>query len=762
VKRPLSFALLFAGLAACNGSAAESGARGPSLVKSAQAAELPTTASPASSAAAAAARAVDAEAWVEALRREDWAGAAKSIDALSPELRKRADLRYARARAALELADHPLAQKLLEGLESELPDLAARVRRARAEAELVVGPHSSAASYFSTQKDPESLLNAAIAYSRAQEPDKARAHFDRALVAAERVGSRARELVARVHSERASFLEAQGNKALAAIDLRWLALEAPRSRAAADADTRLATLTPKRALTKDERAGRLFTFADAGLVDAVEAEIQKIGATPGPPLGRAKLALARGLALYNARRDYTRAADLLTTAAKEGAPDPAKASFYAARAHARAHDDDRAIRLYGELARNYPKTSWAESATYLTGKTYYAGGRFPQAIQAYDSYLAKFGKRARYGKEAGSERATALLASGRFVDAARALSALRSSARDSREKSRLLELEGAARSGAGERDAAVKLFRAAIDEQPLSFAALVARARLERLGESCPPLLGSALVEATPAPTPVVPELPKTVALLNELGLDREAEAELQPREHEIEGRHAGRRNEALCRAYGKLDFAARRYQIGQNAVSAATLRNAPSPSTLWQWDCVYPRAHELVVRDASQSHGLNEALIWGIMRQESSFRPDVVSPANAVGLMQLIPPTAQRVAQELNVPFDHHRLNSPAYNVKLGSHYLKKLLGFFGGNVALAAASYNAGPQAVFRWLEGASDLPLDVFVARIPYEETRTYVERVIGNLARYRYVKDGEAGIPVLALELPRNLTKPSDLY
>jgi soluble lytic murein transglycosylase len=705
---------------------------------------------------------VNTSAWVDALRREDWAGAATAIDALSPELRKRADLRYARARAALELSDPGTALKLLEGLEKEIPALSERILRARAEAELVVGPHASAALYFSAQKDPESLLDAAIAYARSQEPEKARAHFDRALVAAERIGSRGRELVARVHAERASFLEAQGNKALAAIDLRWLALEAPRSRSSKDADTRLAAIAPKRALTKDERAGRLFTFADAGLVDAVEAEIQKLGSTPGPALGRAKLALARGLALYNSRRDYVRAAELLTTAAKDGAPDPAKASFYAARAYARANDDDRAIRLYAELGRTYPKSSWAETASYLTGKTFYAGSRFTEAIKAYDSYLAKFGKRARYGKEAGSERAVALLAAGRFAEAARSLATLRASARDSREKSRLLELEGAARAGAGEREAAVKLFHAAIDEQPLSFAALVARARLERLGETCPPLLGSALQDPTPAHVPVTPELPPAVALLNELGLDREAEAELKPREHEIEGRHAGRGNEALCRAYGKLDFAARRYQIGQNAVSAATLRNAPSPSTLWQWDCVYPRPHELVVRDASQNQGLAEALIWGIMRQESSFRTDVVSPANAIGLMQLIPPTAERVAQELNLPYDRDRLNSPAYNVKLGSHYLNKLLGFFGGNVALAAAGYNAGPQAVFRWLDGAGDLPLDVFVARIPYEETQTYVERVVGNLARYRYVQDGEAGIPVLALELPRNLTKPSDLY
>jgi len=82
----------------------------------------------------------------------------------------------------------------------------------------------------------------------------------------------------------------------------------------------------------------------------------------------------------------------------------------------------------------------------------------------------------------------------------------------------------------------------------------------------------------------------------------------------------------------------------------------------------------------------------------------------------------------------------------------LKKLLDSFGGNVALAAAAYNAGPAAVRRWLDGAKTLPLDVFVAHIPYAETLEYVERVVGNYARYRYLEDGPAGVPKLTLELP----------
>ena len=96
--------------------------------------------------------------------------------------------------------------------------------------------------------------------------------------------------------------------------------------------------------------------------------------------------------------------------------------------------------------------------------------------------------------------------------------------------------------------------------------------------------------------------------------------------------------------------------------------------------------------------------------------------------------------------------LSQPAQSLRLSARYLKKLLDAFGGNVALAAAAYNAGPQALRRWLEGGKGLSLDVFVARIPYAETLEYVERIVGNYARYRYLEAGASAVPRLTLELP----------
>jgi soluble lytic murein transglycosylase len=129
---------------------------------------------------------------------------------------------------------------------------------------------------------------------------------------------------------------------------------------------------------------------------------------------------------------------------------------------------------------------------------------------------------------------------------------------------------------------------------------------------------------------------------------------------------------------------------------------------------------------------------------------------------MQLLHSTAQALASELNVEFEPERLTSPPYNIELAARYLRKLLDMFGGNIALAVASYNAGPKAVSRWLESGEHLPLDVFVARIPFDETREYVERVLGNLARYAYLSGGDAAVPKLGLEIEKGLRAPADAY
>jgi len=217
-----------------------------------------------------------------------------------------------------------------------------------------------------------------------------------------------------------------------------------------------------------------------------------------------------------------------------------------------------------------------------------------------------------------------------------------------------------------------------------------------------------------------------------------------------------------LCELYGLLEVADRRYQIAQDATTRLGLDRAPGPRSRWMWDCVYPRPYAEIVTRAERELLLPRGLLWAVMRQESGFRRAVRSPVGAVGLLQLMPSTAERAANELGEKLEPRSLTRAYTNLHLGSTYLRKLIDSFQGSVPLALAAYNAGPQAVSRWLAFGESLPLDLFVARIPYEETRTYVARVLSNAARYAYLEGGEGAVQAPALELPKGIKLPENSY
>jgi soluble lytic murein transglycosylase len=145
--------------------------------------------------------------------------------------------------------------------------------------------------------------------------------------------------------------------------------------------------------------------------------------------------------------------------------------------------------------------------------------------------------------------------------------------------------------------------------------------------------------------------------------------------------------------------------------------------------------------------------LVLAMTRQESAFDTGAVSSAGAMGLMQLMPATANKIAQLLHLPFSRQRLTTDlAYNVTLGRAYLDSLVDDFSGSYVLAVAAYNAGPARVHQWIADHGDPrsanvdPID-WVERIPYTETRNYVQRVLENLQVYRFRLG--AALPTLSL-------------
>jgi soluble lytic murein transglycosylase len=150
----------------------------------------------------------------------------------------------------------------------------------------------------------------------------------------------------------------------------------------------------------------------------------------------------------------------------------------------------------------------------------------------------------------------------------------------------------------------------------------------------------------------------------------------------------------------------------------------------------------------------IEPALTKAITRQESNFDTEALSSANARGLMQLLPATAQQVARRLNTPHQLPWLQAnPAHNLRLGSAYLDQMIGRFGGTWPFAIAAYNAGPGRVDEWLQTYGDprqgrpAMLD-WMEQIPFGETRNYVQRVMENVAVYRALAGVNAPHPMAA--------------
>ncbi len=142
----------------------------------------------------------------------------------------------------------------------------------------------------------------------------------------------------------------------------------------------------------------------------------------------------------------------------------------------------------------------------------------------------------------------------------------------------------------------------------------------------------------------------------------------------------------------------------------------------------LYPRPYDAAVKAGATLSGLPASLIYGVLRQESLYRADAVSRANAYGLLQMLLETATRTARKWQRPVPNREaLFDPDTNVPLGAAHLRDLIDRFKGQTPVAIAGYNAGPNAAARWLP-AQPLPADIWIENIPFNETRNYVQRVL----------------------------------
>jgi len=196
--------------------------------------------------------------------------------------------------------------------------------------------------------------------------------------------------------------------------------------------------------------------------------------------------------------------------------------------------------------------------------------------------------------------------------------------------------------------------------------------------------------------------------------------------------------NEQFTEGLLKLELG--QYSEGMQQIWDLTKRETPQELKQWKalrknnsyWYGLFPFPYRQQITQYAKQEKINPLLVLSVMRKESTFNPEIDSVVGAVGLMQIVPPTANWVAQQIDLP-DYSLIN-PDDNIRIGTWYLKHNHHRYQDDSLLAVASYNAGTGNVSAWINRYGINNRDRFVEQIPFPETKDYVEGVFGNYWNY----------------------------
>ena len=361
-----------------------------------------------------------------------------------------------------------------------------------------------------------------------------------------------------------------------------------------------------------------------------------------------------------------------------------------ASAHIVDDEDAEADAVFREILQRYPAGRFAERAAWKAGWTAYREGRFTDALQYFDKGSAQF-PRSDY-------RPSWLYWSGR--------AALQ----------------------AGDIETGIARLRLAATDYHNSYYGRLAVARLkETRGGVIAPTLQK-------APATVAIPTAKRIATLLSVGLHRQAMDEL------LYAQRMWGDSPQLQATIALTHQRLGNVRAGINAMKRAYPQYLAAggeklPPEILQ--VIFPVDYWPLLQRYSKQRGLDPFVVAALVVQESNFDADVVSHANAWGLMQILPSTGRQYARRLGVrPFSTKRLTEAEINVRLGTQIFADSIKKFGG-VHFALAAYNAGDSRVLRWMKEKPGLPQDEFIDDIPFPETQNYVKRILGTAEDYRFL-------------------------
>jgi soluble lytic murein transglycosylase len=432
------------------------------------------------------------------------------------------------------------------------------------------------------------------------------------------------------------------------------------------------------------------------------------------------------------------------------------ALFHGARALSRADLDDQAIVRYREVVAKFPHTKLGAEASFLTGWLEFNRGRYKEAVPNLEETLKK------YGSSQWEDDARWYLGFCRWLtgDIKGALDDFDKLAQHDGALSggKGLYWKGRALEKLGRNDDAVKVWQKVAVMYPFTYYALSARARLKERNIQAPIFL---LASADNKAAPGFPKLDEKLAAdpliqrVDELmaaGLTVEASTELAERQESFLKQYGTQRAvPILFDRYLKGEDFFHTHRLAERYGGAA-LRLDPhsdKEARAW-WEKMYPRAYRNYVEKYGPTGENPPYYLYTIMQKESAYNPHDVSYADAIGLLQMIPPTSKRVGEKIDYPYTDDILYDPEGNIRFGAWYIGHLLKKFHGQIPIGAGSYNAGPRAMMKWLAKNGEHPLDEFIELCPYTQTREYMKKALDIYSRYVYLYEKEDYLPALKVD------------
>jgi soluble lytic murein transglycosylase len=405
----------------------------------------------------------------------------------------------------------------------------------------------------------------------------------------------------------------------------------------------------------------------------------------------------------------------------------AKALYQIGQIYWNRHENAQALEYFQLILEKYPTSEYVDRARFAAADIHEYFGRRPEAIQLY-SDIIKLSPVGQIRDDAAWRLAWLYYRNGDLPSASEAFSTLSKQSGNGPFGTAALYWQARISEKSGENDKARQTYRQITASAPESYYQSLSWRALQRLGDASEEpkwVVASSPQEADDPP--IAPELVfhlSRARALGSLSLQHLAITELD--ELNRAATPSNRMRAFLMREYFKTGGYARSLQLANQLPSS---RRDREPYR-------YPLAFWQLIQQKAQQRGLDPYLVLALIRQESLFDARARSPAAALGLMQLLQPTAARVAKQIGIAVPTPgMLFDPDVNLTLGTQYLKDLLARYSNNRQKAIAAYNAGESAVDRWEKEISTDDIEEFVERIPYVETRGYVKLVLRNQQIYK---------------------------